>query len=300
MSLISELITRKKNGENISLFLKNNTELSEFEKISIQYELQSGEYIQGYFSNYDEKYKILSQYLYSFRKILNDLYNKEKIYLLDAGSGESTTILFILNNLDYYPNLHIIQYESSFSRLLLGKDFLTKNIKYNYDIEFINGNLEELPFGDNSIDIIFTSHAIEPNGKNLKSILEEFTRVCSNTFLLFEPSYNSNSDEGKKRMDNFNFFKDYQMLEYFENKNIKLLESELLEYNVNKLNPTKKFVLKKNIDIPTDFKLVCPKFKDCLLNKNDYLISKDNYLTYFIIKNIKILISQKSIFTTKL
>lgn len=296
MISINELLKLKKNGDNISLILKNNNNLSDFEKISIQYELQAGDYIEYYNNNYDYIKLVLNQYIEYFKDIFNKISNQEKIYLLDAGSGESTTITYILNNLDYYPNLTIIQYESSLSRLNLGKEFIKKNIKYNYNIEYICGNLEYIPINTNSIDIIFTNHALEPNGNNYEKILNEFNRICNKYILLFEPSYVYNSDEGRSRMNKFNYINDELIINYINSLNYDLIKSEMLKYVTNKLNPTRALCFFKNGTInKNNFELVCPKFKDKLkIYQNHYYKSVNNNNLYNTLNNIKILIYEKS------
>ena len=61
------------------------------------------------------------------------------------------------------------------------------------------GDLLHIPLCSNSIDVVITSHAIEPNGGKETKILKELLRVCKKHLILFEPSYENNSIEGKKK-----------------------------------------------------------------------------------------------------
>jgi SAM-dependent methyltransferase len=57
------------------------------------------------------------------------------------------------------------------------------------DFRFCTGQLENIPFLDNSFDVVYTAHAVEPNYGREEVILRELLRVAREKVILFEPSY---------------------------------------------------------------------------------------------------------------
>ena len=72
---------------------------------------------------------------------------------------------------------------------------------------FFVGNMFHIPFADNSIDIVYTSHSMEPNGGREKEAMAELYRVAGKYLVLLEPSYELATDDGKQRMDRLGYVK---------------------------------------------------------------------------------------------
>ena len=68
-------------------------------------------------------------------------------------------------------------------------------------------DIKSIPLKSNSIDVIISNHALEPNGKYLSDLIKELFRVVKKKLILFEPSYELNSLKGKKRMDKLGYIK---------------------------------------------------------------------------------------------
>lgn len=108
--------------------------------------------------------------------------------ILDVGTGEMTTFAGVakhsfIDAADYYAC------DISLSRLKKGKEFFAEEVSKTIanKLQPFVANLFNLPFADGAVDIIWTSHALEPNGGQEKEALSELTRVARKKLVLFEP-----------------------------------------------------------------------------------------------------------------
>ena len=163
--------------------------------------------------------------------------------------------------------------------------------------------MEKIPFGDNAIDIITSSHALEPNGNRLKIILIELFRVARKRLILFEPSYEDSSNDGKKRMESFGYIKNLSKI--ISDLGGKLEEKIPIKNNGNDLNPTFAFVISppKTDDTinKNQSKGYCLPGSNMVLTKEEnFYISKQTGLCYPLLKNIPVLKSSAAILATSL
>jgi len=86
----------------------------------------------------------------------------------------------------------------SWSRVAIAKKQIENN-KIS-DVTLCTGSLLNLPFADNSIDIVYSSHSLEPNCGNEMQIIKELYRVAKKYVLMIEPGYEFADNEGRKRM----------------------------------------------------------------------------------------------------
>ncbi|CAM5272174.1 Methyltransferase domain-containing protein OS=Lysinibacillus sphaericus OX=1421 GN=LS41612_21290 PE=4 SV=1 [Lysinibacillus sphaericus] len=64
-----------------------------------------------------------------------------------------------------------------------------------------------MPLANNSIDLVYTVHALEPNGGKELEALKELYRVASKYVVLVEPYYEGANSEAKERMDRLGYIK---------------------------------------------------------------------------------------------
>ena len=58
---------------------------------------------------------------------------------------------------------------------------------------------------DNAIDVVYTSHSIEPNGGREEEALLELYRIAKKYVVLLEPCYEKASSAARKRMEKHNY-----------------------------------------------------------------------------------------------
>lgn len=122
--------------------------------------------------------------------------------MLEAGVGEATSLVPVLKHMSKRP-AHIFGFDLSLSRLLFARKHLAEN-GYGY-VRLFTGDLEHIPLASNSVDIVLTIHAVEPNHGREEIILAELLRVARRHLIMIEPSYEFASAEGRARMERLGY-----------------------------------------------------------------------------------------------
>jgi ubiquinone/menaquinone biosynthesis C-methylase UbiE len=284
--------------KNISKLLRDKKKLdyNNSEIVEIVYDLQAGSYIEYAVKNFNS----IDSYSSQLAKILDD-YVSSKKSILDIGTGELTTLSFVIKKLKIKPK-NIYAFDISWSRIFKGLNFAKKNMGNDFlNLKYFVGDIKEIPLQNKSIDITTSSHALEPNGGNLYQLMLEIFRITKDKLILFEPSYEINSKKGKKRMDKLGYIKNMDGI--IKELNGKFLDKIIIKNPVNPLNPTVCFVIsppnstnvmtRKNSNKKNIFSVPGTNFN---VNKKDnFYYSNDMGLCFPIIKSIPILKSNAAI-----
>ena len=279
---------------NITEYVKKNEiEVDKSKLIEIIYELQTGNYIK--YDNDVANSFLRESYCKFYSNILKLYIRNTFCSIIDCGTGELTTLKRVFNNLEHHDNIKIHAIDISLSRLHVGKKNWTQNtldLPCLLCTDFLN-----LPFCDNSFDMLITNHALEPNRNNEIRIINEFLRV-SPLLILFEPSKKVNSLEGIQRMDSLNFIEEIEDIVSKTNGSIEAIHDVPYEYVANKLNPTRCYVIKRNChngnEIKTQFSFPGTNDKLELLG-NNFLYSELHSSVFPIFEGIPILKINSSI-----
>ena len=289
LNKIKEVYSR---GENIIKYLKqlgennNNT----IEDILISYDFQAGSYIKGYAK--DPNYK--SDYCEAIAKVIDNLGGANSI--IEVGIGEATTLGILLGKLNVLPK-QILGFDISWSRVKFAKKFLEALGFQN--VKLFTGNLFEIPLRDNSVDIVYTSHSIEPNGGQEEEALRELYRITNEYLILLEPAFDLASPEAKKRMLDHGYVT--KLHETAKKLNYNIIEYRLFEHSSNPLNPTGLLIIKKEDSSEQNSSdLVCPLTHSKLETKDSFLFAEDAFLTYPILDGIPCLLKENSILASHL
>ena len=150
------------NNENVVEYLKkiSNSDSNTIEDILISYDFQAGTYIK----NYEAQKMVMKPYFDAISKTIDKLCiesNLKKANLCEVGVGEATTLTQVSKQLA----IETIKYgfDISWSRIKYANQFVMKNDLKN--VELAVGVLFATPLKDDSMDIVYTSHSIEPNGR---------------------------------------------------------------------------------------------------------------------------------------
>ncbi|OJJ19302.1 hypothetical protein BKI52_21040 [marine bacterium AO1-C] len=276
-------------GENIMAFLRENDYQNSTEAILISYDFQAGSYIQYTNANPDFN----QNYTQCLAKVITDLAPQS---IMEAGVGEATTLANVLANTDN-NSLQAYGFDLSWSRIKYAADYVaSKQLKNSVFLS--TGDLFQMPYLDNSIDVVYTSHSIEPNGGREKDALEELYRVTNKYLVLLEPAYELAHEEARQRMKRNGYIT--TLYETAKSLGYKILEYKLFDYTANPNNPTGLMIIEKsnkntNITNP----LACPVTQTNLTLTNGSYFSEKSLLAYPIINEVPCLTPDNAIIATK-
>lgn len=240
-----------------------------------------------------------SEYTENYSKLIVNEFEKLQVSfdsILEVGVGEATTLTNVISNLNH-PIKTALGFDISWSRIHYGNQYLKqKNIK---NVNLFTGDLFNIPLDDNSVDVVYTSHSLEPNGGKEKEALSELYRVANKFVILLEPAYELGNEEAKKRMDSHGYVKN--LVGIAKELGYKVIENRLFELCSNKLNPTQIIIIEKQRDKASKyFGFYCPITKTLLEKEDGYYYTSEGLLAYPVIKNIPCLLSQNAVVATHL
>lgn len=275
-----ELQAMYKRGENLSMALRQSagTDRNTEEIIEWSYDIQAGSYVKAMRSPEFATHK--QKYTTEIACRLRSLALAHSV--LEAGVGEATTLSGVLRNLNM-PGLSAYGFDLSWSRLAYAQQHLdAQGIK---DVMLCTGSLFNIPFLSNSIDIVYTSHSIEPNGGQEEPILRELYRVARRWLVLLEPGYELANAESRRRMASHGYCRD--LVGTAKSLGYEIVQHDLFPFSANPSNPTSWTVIKKNDELPSVKNvLACPRCKTPLEMRGDVYYSPESLTVYPIIKGI--------------
>lgn len=296
---INKIIKEYKKGTNLIKYLNDNysNELEKNEITQLSYDIQAGSYTFKAINNPEfeiERGK-------AFAKEINNLGSFDSI--LEAGVGEATSMVAMLNELSSLPK-KIKGFDISLSRILYAQDFIKSRISSEIDLAV--GDISSCPLPDDSVDLVYTIHALEPNGGNELDLMKELIRVTKKYLVLFEPNYELGSNDSKIHIDEHNYVKNLAGVaeilghEVEENKII-------FDSNPKSNNNTGVLVIKKT-QISKEEKTnnlqlsewACPISKENLEPKSNFLFSLKSMSAYPVIQDIPVLLKNKAILASHL
>ena len=294
--IILEIIQAYDRGENIVSLAKEKLAINDKNNlipILLSYDLQAGSYNKnknrsmGLF--YDE-------YGHQLAEIINTYSSSSHNSILEVGCGECTSLSSILKYLKN-TKLDIFGFDLSWSRIFEGKKILNDNYKKNLFV----ADLFSIPLHDNSMNIVYSSHSLEPNGGMEEDAIRELIRVSSDKVILIEPIYELASDKQKKRMTKYGYVKNLKSI--CESFKVNILKYELLPTYSNPLNQSGVIVIEKkdsknrnNNSNPWQ----CPATGLDLERYNDVFFNNKIGFAYPVLKDIPLLRSEHLIIASKI
>ena len=293
---IQEAVEVYKRGENLTRFLKkkyqNDVSLSNI--IEISYDIQAGNYIINTLKNKD----ILQPYWSEMAGLITD-YMPDMNTILDVGAGELTTLCGVTDALPKKPT-QVFAFDISWSRLTKGLSYVSEHYpSQRNNLNLFCSDIASIPLPSSSIDLVVSSHALEPNGGQEDALMSELVRVAKHKLMLFEPCYEINSDEGKAYMDLHGYAKD---LDGAIKRAGGFLVDKIMIKNVwNSLNPTVCYIVEVNKECTTEnVDYTLPGTDYYLRRIKDWLVSDEAGMSFPILGELPILRSKSAVVSTAL
>lgn len=288
-NIIEFLRFKKGNASNIT------------EIIETAYDIQAGSYIEFSKSNLD----YVSQYSTELAGILSK-HIKNNDSLIDIGTGEITTLSQVLIKLKKLPR-KVYAFDISWSRIYKGIFYAKDILNFNYKaLNLFVADINAIPLPDKSINITTSNHALEPNGDKLIELLNELFRITIDKLILFEPCFEINSLEGKKRMERLGYIKNLDGV--VNELGGEVIEKIILKNSANPLNPTVCFIINpppfhdplESIVKSKKFSYTVPGTNYEIKRQENFYFSNQIGLCYPIIKGVPILKVKNAILASAL
>ncbi len=216
--------------------------------------------------------------------------------MLDAGTGEATTLSALLLHLSAQPS-RVLAFDLSLSRLLFAQDHLRAHELDH--VELFTGALETIPLADASIDLVLTVHVCEPNGGREREVLAELLRVARRYLVLVEPSYELAGPEARRRMEQHGYVR--ALPDHLRALGATIASSEPFGADLNPLNPAAVIVVDKGEQaaFAGDAILVSPLSGSPLARADGCLYSADGF-AFPIIAGIACLLPENAVLAAHL
>ena len=290
---LSEVRRLYRGGTNIIDHLRRQlgAQFNTEQLVETSYDMQAWSYVRIAEDNPDR----IDPYRSELAQLL-DQFIQPGDTVADVGTGEMTTLAHVARQ-GYTKVSNAYALDISLSRLVVGKRYLRSQLDTALaeKIQPVVSSLFRLPFAANSVDVVWTSHALEPNGSREQEAIAELARVSRRHIVLFEPSYERNTDEGRQRMDRLGYIKDLPGA-VGRIPGLTLEKVLRVEATENQLNPTFAYILRKDTAVHSQGSgLRCPLSHGSLEFKDGYLYSRNSLLAYPVIEGIPVLRVEKGI-----
>lgn len=296
MKMLYDLKQRYSKRENIINFLKDSSgeKVNSVSDILISYDLQAGSYIRGY--NRDRA--IRDRFAERLAGVLSDLGQFSS--LLEAGVGEAVTLRNVLERMNQIPN-QIYGFDLSWSRVKYGMSFMKGLNLEASTVKLFTGDLFASPFADDSIDVVYTVHAIEPNGGREVEALSELYRITRKYLIILEPTFELADEESRQRMLSYGYVTN--LYRVAKDLGYDVIEHRLFDVSLNPLNPTGIIVIRKPNNGEMQLRkesnsIRCPITKAPLRPMKSVYYSQESMLAYPILDGIPCLLPQNAIVAT--
>ena len=277
-------------GVNIIDYLKSGHSDNQVtsEDILLSYDLQAGTYTQ--FAKENKSY--IAKYVSAASDVINQL--GEFRTFLEVGVGEATVCLPLAEAIGLNKKVKTFGFDISWSRVR----YAVENIGlHSVDADFFCADLFSIPLPDSSIDLVFTSHALEPNGGREVDALKELSRVAKKYIVLLEPDYGRANDKAKSRMEQHNYVRG--LADAARQLGLKICIDEPFSISQNELNPTGLLVIEVDSIVENEPEFVCPVTKAPLKKFNNVYTNSSCGLLYPLIDNVPCLTIDAAIVGTR-
>ncbi len=293
LSLTRHLRELYARGENLAAYLRSvsHSDRNSVEDVMLSYDFQAGSYIEAY--ERDPRY--LEAYTDAIAEVLLRL---GPVYsIMEAGVGEATTFSVLAAKLPM--DLAWWGFDISWSRVKLGQQFVQRRGWPATKPELFCADLFNIPVADHSVDVVYTSHSIEPNGGRELDAVAELARVAKKWLVLLEPAYELAPAEARRRMEQHGYVRNLD--EAIRRLGLDCVEHRLFPVTANPLNPTGLYLVRlpEHPNALSQPRFACPITRTLLEPGEHAFYSPSAMLAYPVLDGIPCLMPANAIVATK-
>lgn len=281
---------------NIIQYLKevSNMKQNTTEDIMISYDFQAGNYVDSYLKDMKKKEIFLSRLVNVFETLPG-----RKRTIFEPGVGEATTLVPFMNmlNREIFAGGGDISWSRIKTAQKFAQEYLSKSLR---GVDLVMADMFSLPFADDSVDIVYTVHAMEPNGGHETELMQELYRITGEYLILLEPAYELAGMKERERMERNGYVR--ALYQTAKSLGYHILMWELYGESVNPMNPTGIMVIEKhpNKERTNAFMFSCPITKAQLEPIGNVYYSRDSLLAYPVINDVPCLMEEYAVVATKM
>ena len=253
----------------------------------LAYDLHAGNYIEGARKDPDYRERWCGQ----LAKLIGPYLDAQST-LLEVGCGEATTLAGVVHALATRPAL-AMGFDISWSRCAMGRSWLREK---SVSAQLFVGDLFNIPLADASIDVVYTSHSLEPNGGRETEAIAELLRIARKAVILIEPAYEFAGEEAKARMRSHGYVRGLKGAA--ESLGAEVVDHRLLPIYGNPLNPSGLLALKKKdkaVEPRSTYRWRCPITHTALQAHEEGYFSPASGLLYPVLKGIPLLRAEHAV-----
>lgn len=178
---IKELRVRYQRGENLLQLLRESKADPGNSSAAVlaSYDIQAGSYTQA--MEHPAHHAGMRRYAAAIANLIDELGASS---VLEVGVGEATTLAHVVSQMASAP-ASAAGFDISWSRVAHGRRYAARE---GVDLSLVVGDLFAIPAADDSFDVVYTSHSIEPNRGREREALAELHRVARRYVVLLEPA----------------------------------------------------------------------------------------------------------------
>jgi len=293
--LLRQLREAYAKGENAMALARKILDRADNDPVAtlLAYDLQTGNYVRWAKGNQVSWNSWCEQLAGFIRRIL-----PEQGTVLEVGCGECMTMAGVLKNLATCVQRGY-GFDISWSRVNEGRLWMQE---CQVDGTLFVADLFRIPMADNSIDVVYSSHSLEPNGGREEQAIRECLRVAKSYVLLIEPVYELAGVEQQKRMTEHGYVRGLRDAALQAGADV--LDYRLLDYSINPMNPSGVLLLKKKQSdgpgLSRGVEWQCPLTSAPMQAEKDVFRNESLGLVYPVLREIPMLRPEHVIVASKL
>ena len=289
---LQELMRVYRQNQNVSEHIrkKEGSNFNSTENILHSYDLQAGSYIDALNDEKHLQFKV--GHSTHLAEIIN---NYEFKSILDVGVGEATIMPFFLKKLANKA-AKILAFDISLSRVLYARKLV--NQVTDRTIKLFTARIDAIPLPNASVDLVFTSHALEPNhGQELK-LLSELLRVTRNQLIMVEPTYELGNRKTRRRIEKLCYIRD--LPDHLDKLGYKVDRHEKWPWIDHPANEAALIIVSKQSCPPINPNFISPMSRLPMQKRDGYFYCPGDGYAFPIVEGVPCLVPENGILVSKL